>query len=120
EDIDVAIDGVQLLDVVHAGDAQRAVYGADMLEVNSVRNVNHVFDVDFHAFILRVMRDHGDPTGLGVDLDRDAVEIGLTVFRNLYGVHFDSVAVPSFDFDRAVHILQLKGAARNERIGLVE
>src|SRR5262249_46088952 len=120
KNVDVAVDGVQLFNVVDAGDAQRAVHRSEMFEVNTVRNMDDVFDRDLHAFVLRVACGDGNGVGLGVDLNGDTLEIGLAVLGNLNRVHFYRVAIPALYLDCAVDVLQLKAAARRERIGLLE
>src|SRR5438270_4700924 len=69
EDFDIAVYGVQVFYRVYAGDAQRAVHGADMLDARAVRNVDGVINGNFNAFVLRVAGGDGNRVRLGVHFD---------------------------------------------------
>src|SRR5207253_595016 len=117
---DVAVHRVKIVDRVDSDHGDRAVYRADVFHVRSARNADKILDGDLNAFVLRVMRRHGDRTSLGGDIDRDAIEIGLMMLGSFDGADFDRVAVPALYLDGAVHILQFKRAAGLERVNLVE
>src|SRR5690348_3048673 len=102
---DVAVDGMEIVQVGHAGDAQRAVYGAHVPDVRSPGNVNGVFDGDFNAFVLRITRGNSDRPGFGVHIDRNAVEVGLTAPGGFHRLDLDFIAVPTLHLDGAVYVL---------------
>ncbi len=117
---DIAVHGVQVFHGFDPGDAQRAVHRADMLDARPVRNVDGVFHRHFHALVLRVASGDRDGVRLGVNLDRNTIKIGLLVFRGLYRVDLNLVAVPSLHVDGSVDVLQLDGTAGLQWIGLIE
>jgi hypothetical protein len=120
EYFDVSVHGVQVFYVIQAGDAQSAVDRADVFDVHAVRNMNGVFDSNFHAFVLGVVR--GDRHGIRTraHLNRDAVEVGFLPFRSFHGMNFDFVAVPPFHVNGAVDVLQLERATRLQGNRLIE
>ena len=46
-----------------------------MFHARAMRNVDGIFDGDFHALILRIACDDRHIIRLGVDFDRHAVEV---------------------------------------------
>ncbi len=117
---DITVYRVQIFHGFNAGNAQRAVHRADMLDARTVRNVDGILHRYFHALVLWIASGDGDGVRLGVNLDGNTFKIGLLVFRRLYRVDFDFVAVPALHVDGSVDVLQLNGTAGLQRIGLIE
>src|SRR5260370_12146170 len=120
KDFDVAVQGVQVFHGFDAGNAQRAVHRADVLDVGAVRNMDGVIHGHFHALVLRIASGDQDGVRPGVNLDGNTLKIGLFVFRGLYRVDFNLVAVPALHVNSAIDVLQLQGAPGLQRIGLIE
>src|SRR5713101_8606230 len=117
---DVAVHGVQVFHGFDAGNAQRAVHRADVLDAGAVRNMDGVIHGHFHALVLRIARGDCEGVRPGVNLDGNKVQIGLFVFGGLYRVDFDLVALPSLHVNSPVDVLQFQGTAGLQRIGLIE
>src|SRR5882762_8328441 len=79
-----------------------------------------VFHRHFHALVLRIASGDRDGVRLGVNLDGNTFKIGLLVFRGLYRADFNLVAVPALYVHSSVDVLQLKGTAGLEWIGLIK
>src|SRR5712692_5285543 len=120
KDFDVAVHGVQVFHGFDAGNAQRAVHRADVLDAGAVRNMDSVIHGHFHALVLRIARGDCEGVRPGVNLDGNKVQIGLFVFGGLYRVDFDLVALPSLHVNSPVDVLQFQGTAGLQRIGLIE
>src|SRR5467141_364335 len=117
---DITVYRVQVFHGFNAGNAQRAVHRADMLDARAVRNVDGVFHRYFHALVLRIASGDRDGVRLDGNLDGNTFKIGLLVFRGLYRVDFYLVAVPPLHVHSSVDVLQLNGTAGLQRIGLIE
>ncbi len=120
KDFDVAIHGVQVFHGFDSGNAQRAVHRADMLDAGAVRNMDGVIHGYFHALVLRIASGDGDDVRLGVNVDGNTLKIRLLVFRGLYRVDFNLVAIPALHVHGSVDVLQFQGAPSLQRIGLIE
>src|SRR5260370_22253578 len=105
---------------INAGNAESAVHRADMFDARAARNLNRVLPPHFHTIVLRIASGDRDGVRPDVDLDGNPLKIGPLVFRGLYGVDFNLVAVPAFHLHASVDVLQLQGTAGLQWIRLIE
>src|SRR5260370_17845360 len=120
EYFDVAVHGVQVFHVFDAGNAQRSIHRADVLDARTVRNVDGVIDHHLHTLILRIARSDGNRVRFGVNFDGNTLQIGLLLFCGLYRANLDLVAIPSLDIHGSVAVFQLQGTPGFQGIELIK
>src|SRR5215470_5743261 len=85
-DFDVSIHGTQLVDLAYSSNSQRAVRRAQVFDFRPMRNVDGVLDRNFDAFVLRVAGHDGDTVGLGLHVNRDALQVRLAHLARFHRV----------------------------------
>ena len=119
-DLDVPIHRAQFFHFVNAGDSKRPVHCAEVLHFRAMRHVDRIFHRYLHAFVLRIAGRDRNSSSAGVDVDGDALQVRFLQLCSFHRVNFHHVAIPTLHFHRAIHVLQLKLAARLQRIRLIE